>query len=139
MNPKVIVIDTNVLISAALSPKGTAYQAFAKAIATFTIVQSDQTYQEITERIYKPKFDKYISDERRQQFLNIIKQESQFIQTRSQITTCRDPDDNKFLELALDSFAQFLLTGDKDLLSLQPLAEYQALIISPREFLELDI
>lgn len=49
MNPRFIVIDTNIFISAALSPNGTAYQAFAKAIQNFTVVQSDETYQEITE------------------------------------------------------------------------------------------
>jgi uncharacterized protein len=138
MNPKFIVIDTNIFISAALSPNGTAYLAFVRAIQNFTIVQNEATYQEIAERIYKSKFDKYISDERREQFLNTIKNQSQFIQTVSQITACRDPDDNKFLELAIDSNAEFLITGDKDLLLLKSQSEYQKLIVSPREFLELD-
>jgi uncharacterized protein len=135
MSPEFIVIDTNIFISAALSPAGTAYQAFAQAIQRFTIVQSDRTYQEIAERIYKSKFDKYINNETREQFLNIIKNNSQFIQTTSQITICRDPDDNKFLELAIDSQAKFLLTGDKDLLTLKSQAEYQHLIVNPRDFL----
>jgi len=56
MNHKFIVIDTNILISAALSPNGTAYKAFVKAINNFTLVQNDETYQEIAERIYKSKF-----------------------------------------------------------------------------------
>jgi uncharacterized protein len=135
MSPEFIVIDTNILIGAALSPNGTAYQAFAQAVWRFTIVQSDRTYQEIAERIYKSKFDKYITNETRAQFLNIIKNSSQFIQKTSQITSCRDPDDNKFLELAIDSQAKFLLTGDKDLLTLKSQAEYQHLIVNPRDFL----
>jgi predicted nucleic acid-binding protein len=53
MSPKFIVIDTNILISAALSNTGTAYQAFAQALHKFTVVQSDETYQEIEERIYQ--------------------------------------------------------------------------------------
>jgi uncharacterized protein len=138
MNPEFIVIDTNIFISAALSPTGTAYQVFAKAVQNFVIIQSNETYQEIASRIYKPKFDKYISNERREEFLNIIKSKSQFIQTISCITSCRDPDDNKFLELAIDSKAKFLITGDKDLLTLKSQVEYQSIIISPRDFLELD-
>ncbi|NET58251.1 MAG: putative toxin-antitoxin system toxin component, PIN family [Symploca sp. SIO2E6] len=138
MNPRFIVIGTNVFISAALSSKGTAYQAFAKAIHNFTVVQNDETYQEIADRIYKSKFDKYISEQRRKSFLSIIKNKCQFIEKISKITACRDPDDNKFLELAFDSKAEFLITGDKDLLSLKSQGEYQKLIISPREFLALD-
>lgn len=136
MNPRQIVIDTNVFISAALSPKGKAYQAIAKAIDSYVIVQSQETYQEITERIYKSKFDKYISNEDREEFLNVIKHNSQFIEVTSQVTICRDPDDNKFLELALDANAEFLLTGDKDLLTLKSLADYQELIVSPSQFLD---
>jgi uncharacterized protein len=139
MNPKFIVIDTNIFISAALSPNGTAYQAFVKAINNFTVVQNEETYQEIAQRIYKAKFDKYISDERRELFLNMIKNKSCFIKKTSQITVCRDPDDNKFLELALDSNADFLLTGDKDLLSLKSLLEYKNIIISPSDFLSLNL
>ncbi|PSB56465.1 putative toxin-antitoxin system toxin component, PIN family [Chamaesiphon polymorphus] len=137
MSPEFIVIDTNIFISAALSPNGTAYQAFAQAVQKFTIVQSDETYQEIADRIYKNKFDKYISNERREEFLNLIKNQSKFIQPISQITSCRDPDDNKFLELAIDSNAKFLITGDKDLLTLKSQAEYRDLIISARDFIEI--
>ncbi|WP_257235908.1 putative toxin-antitoxin system toxin component, PIN family [Nostoc sp. 'Peltigera malacea cyanobiont' DB3992] len=88
--------------------------------------------------MYKRKFDKYISDEDRQDFLDIVKKYSKFIEIKSQINTCRDPDDNKFLELAKDANAEFLITGDQDLLSLKTLAEYQNQIITPRDFLDLD-
>ena len=71
MNHKLIVIDTNILISAALSPDGTARKALEK-VYKFKIAQSHETYQELSTRIYKRKFDKYISDEERQDFLNIV-------------------------------------------------------------------
>ncbi len=138
MNHKLIVIDTNVLLSAALSPNGTARKALDKVYKEFKIAQSDETYQELNTRIYKPKFDKYISDEDRQDFLDIVKKYSQFIEIKSQINTCRDPDDNKLLELAKDANAEFLITGDQDLLSLNTLAEYQNQIITHRHFIDLD-
>lgn len=137
MSLEYIVIDTNIFISAALSPSGAAYQALTKAIQEFTIVYSDETYQEIASRLYKTKFDRYISNERRAEFLNLIQIKSRFINTTSQITICLDLDDNKFLELAIDSNAKFLVTGDKDLLILKSEPEYQHLIISPRDFLKL--
>ncbi|MDV3001017.1 MAG: hypothetical protein N5P05_002623 [Chroococcopsis gigantea SAG 12.99] len=138
MNRKLIVIDTNVLLSAALSPDGTARKALDKAYKDFKIVQSEETYQELKTRIYKPKFDKYISDEDRQHFLDVIKTSSQFIKINSQINSCRDPDDNKFLELAKDAKAEFLITGDKDLLILNDLPEYKDQIITPSEFITID-
>ncbi len=138
MNHKLIVIDTNVLLSATLSPEGTARKALDKAYQKFKLAQSDATYQELKTRIYKRKFDKYISDEDRQDFLNIVKKYSQFIKIKSQVNTCRDPDDNKFLELFKDSNAEFLITGDQDLLSLKTLAEYQNQIITPRDFVDVD-
>ncbi|MDZ8186381.1 MAG: putative toxin-antitoxin system toxin component, PIN family [Nostoc sp. ChiSLP02] len=138
MNHRLIVIDTNVLLSAALSPNGTARKALDKAYKDFKLAQSEETYQELSIRIYKRKFDKYISDEDRQYLLDAVKKYSQFIQIKSQINICRDPDDNKFLELAQDSNAEFLITGDRDLLSLKTLAEYENQIITPRDFLDLD-
>lgn len=129
MNHKLIVIDTNILISAALSPDGTARKALDKVYQQFKIAQSEETYQELSTRIYKPKFDKYISNTEREDFLEVIKKYSQFIEIKSQINICRDADDNKFLNLAKDSNAEFLITGDQDLLSLKTLAEYQNQII----------
>lgn len=138
MNHKLIVIDTNVLLSAALSPDGTARKALDKAYKQFKIAQSEQTYQELKTRIYKSKFDKYISNEERQDFLEVVKKYSQFIEITTQIDICRDPDDNKFLELAKDANAEFLITGDQDILSLKTLAEYQNQIITPRDFININ-
>jgi putative PIN family toxin of toxin-antitoxin system len=92
----------------------------------------------IKTRIYKPKFDKYISTEEREDFLAVVEKYSQFIVITTQLNICRDPDDNKFLELAKDANAEFIITGDEDLLSLTVLPEYQNQIITPRDFLNLD-
>lgn len=137
MNLELIVIDTNILISAVLNPDGTAYQAFEKAVENFTLIQTDESYQEIAQRIYKPKFDRYISNQRREDFLNNIVNKSKFIKTTLQINDCRDSDDNKFLEMAIEFNARFLITGDKDLLSLKKKTDYQKLIVTARDFVDL--
>lgn len=79
MNPKLIVIDTNVLISAVLTPEGTARKVLNRVYQQFKIAQSDETYQELVTRISKRKFDKYISDEEREYFLSGVKHYSQFV------------------------------------------------------------
>ncbi|AFZ53942.1 putative toxin-antitoxin system toxin component, PIN family [Cyanobacterium aponinum] len=137
MNLKKIILDTNILISAILNPDGTARKTLEKAYGQFTIVQSEETYQELKTRIYKPKFDKYISNAEREDFLTAMQNNSLFIQTISKISDCRDMEDNKFLELAKDAQAICLITGDKDLLTLKSLNQYQNLIITAREFMEL--
>ncbi|WP_199324025.1 putative toxin-antitoxin system toxin component, PIN family [Coleofasciculus sp. FACHB-SPT36] len=70
--------------------------------------------------------------------MDVVKKYSHFIEIKSQINTCRDPGNNKFLEVAKDSNVEFLITGDQDLLSLKTLAEYQNQITTPRDFLAID-
>ncbi len=51
------------------------------------------------------------------------------------IEICRDPDDNKFLEIAIDGKADHIISGDKDLLALNP---FQGIpIIKPADFIAL--
>ena len=136
MSPEPIVVDTNVFISAALSPNGTSRKAI-DLIATnnFIIIQSQATYKELATRIQKKKFDKYISDVDREIFLKVVKSNSRFISVAHQTTVCIDADDNKFLELAVSGTAKYIVTGDNDLLCLQ---SYQDInMITPADFLNL--
>ena len=135
MNPSTIVIDTNVLISAVLSPNGTAKKAFVKAIAYFQLLQSEATYEELVTRLQKKKFDKYISLEDRNQFLDWVRIDSRFLSVETQTTICSDPDDNKFLDLASKGQADYLMTGDQDLLSLDVYQNTR--IIQPALFLRI--
>ncbi len=135
MNPSTIVIDTNVLISAVLSPNGTAKKAFVKAIAYFQLIQSEATYEELVTRLQKKKFDKYISFEDRKQFLHWVRIDSNFLIVENQTTICSDPDDNKFLDLASKGQADYLITGDRDLLSLDVYQNTR--IIQPASFLRI--
>jgi putative PIN family toxin of toxin-antitoxin system len=135
MSRKAIVLDTNVLISAVLSPNGTARKAFNKAIANYRMIQSGVTYEELVSRLQKKKFDKYISVEDRIDFLAMIRRYSEFMSVQAEITLCSDPDDNKFLDLAIAEKAEYLITGDQDLLVIGNLDSTK--IIRPAEFLTL--
>jgi len=65
--------------------------------------------------------------------LNDIEREALFIESEVKISECRDPKDNKFLELAVAGDANCIVTGDKDLLVLNPFRGIK--IISPSDFL----
>jgi putative PIN family toxin of toxin-antitoxin system len=132
-----VVLDTNVLISFALSPTATAAQAVERALALFDLLSSPATLAEFVTRLMQPKFDRYITLEQRRRLLLTVIQRSMLIQAAEQVTVCRDPDDNKFLELATSGQARFLITGDQDLLVLQAYGVTE--IVTPARFLALTI
>ena len=130
---KLIILDTNVLMSAALFKKSEIRQLFNKVRSEHTIVVSEACFDEFKEVIYRPKFRKYIEPEDVELFLRLFKESALFVPITEKLTLCRDPKDDKFLELALASDAHYLITGDQDLLVLNPFNNTQ--INSPTEFL----
>jgi putative PIN family toxin of toxin-antitoxin system len=71
----------------------------------------------------REKFDRYISRATRTAFLEDLQNSAIFVPTsalHSTVEDCRDPDDNKFLELAVAVDAKAIITGDEDLLALDP-------------------
>ena len=65
---KRIVIDTSLAISAAILPNSISAKAFSLALKNFQLVASDSTLTELVDVIYRPKFNKYLSDEARLSF-----------------------------------------------------------------------
>jgi putative PIN family toxin of toxin-antitoxin system len=120
MKSNVFVIDTNILISAFLLTHSTTKLAYNKAKQLGEISASADTYNELCDVLVRPKFDKYVSLEIRLRILNEIKELLVFREISEKINDCRNPKDNKFVELAISSNALCLITGDKDLLVLHP-------------------
>jgi putative PIN family toxin of toxin-antitoxin system len=130
---KQFVLDTNTIISALLIRTSLPRQAFDHAFAQGTVLVSEQTIAELTDVLQRTRFDRYITLERRLQFLAGFVQETRLIVITETITDCRDPKDNKFLEVAVCGQADSIVTGDQDLLALHP---YRGItIITPRDFL----
>lgn len=68
-------------------------------------------------------------------YVDILLSHFHLVQKTTTVTVCRDPKDNKILETALEGNAQYIVTGDPDLLVLK---QFQGIrIVEPREFLEL--
>ncbi|WP_436410319.1 putative toxin-antitoxin system toxin component, PIN family [Parapedobacter flavus] len=69
---------------------------------------------------YRPKFDRYLNEERRLSMIDRIEQDCKVFHITKSIKACRDPKDDKYLELAVAAKASCLITGDNDLLVLNP-------------------
>jgi putative PIN family toxin of toxin-antitoxin system len=134
---RLLVLDTNVLISHLLRPDSVLSPAVGRALSENILLSSDETLSELAHVLLRPKFDRYLSREKRQQFLDGVARLSRIVPISRQLCVCRDPKDDMFLSLAVSGQAQFLLTGDHDLLVLQ--AEFQQLhglsILKPADYL----
>jgi len=134
---KHFVLDANTLVSAFLLSNSTvAARAYYKAKAEGKIVLSEETFKEFSEVFIRPKFDKYLPLAKRLTIIEDLKVTLKVIPIKTSINVCRDPKDDKYLELAVSASAKCIITGDKDLLVLNPFQDI--LILTPFEFLELN-
>ena len=127
------VLDTNLVISAALIELSLARRIFELALAKGEILLSAPVQVELSEVFLRPKFDRYVSPLRRLEFLANLIAIATAVQVTESFRICRDPKDDKFLELAINGQADCIISGDKDLLVLHP---FQAIsILSPSDFI----
>lgn len=119
-NRQRVVIDTNTLISRLLLPESVPTLAVSKAVDTGQVLVSEATMLELVEVLGRRNFDRYISLEDRRDFLRTLGRIAEFVPVHYAVHACRDPRDDKFLELAVNGKAQMILTGHPDLLALHP-------------------
>lgn len=133
-----VVIDTNVWLSAAITRSGTSAMLCRLLIErNFQPVFSPITFDELTVRLCLPKFDRYIGIDTRRRFLADTRESARWCSVPVPLSTrtwCRDPSDDKFIALALTAKATRLITGDADLLCLDPLGDLR--ILTPRAALD---
>ena len=110
-----LVIDTNILINDAMSAQGAPAKLVRLALAQHRLVFSQATLSELRTRIYRPKFDRYISLESRESLLHDFNASARWVDVGEPAVYCQDRDDDHFIELALKAQAHYLVSGDKDL------------------------
>ncbi len=116
---KYFVFDTNTLISASLLIDSINKKAVRRAVILGEIASSNETLIEFKEVVFSKKFDKYfVSNEERLELLNEIENSIKQFFPSEIINASHDPKDNKCLELAVSSNASCIISGDKDLLTL---------------------
>jgi putative PIN family toxin of toxin-antitoxin system len=118
---RLVVLDTNVWLSASLSPNVTPAQVVRAVLLQGLPVFSEGTFAELETRIWKPKFDRYISLEARKAILRDARAAALWVEISPELAEqrwSRDPDDDVFIRTALAAQAPWLVTGDDDLLSI---------------------
>lgn len=129
------VFDTNVLVSALLLPESKPRQALGLALRKGKVLLSFAALAELYEVLTRKRFRKYVDEEDIRSFLAALTREAQWVEVNVQINACRDPKDNKFLELAVSGNGTHIVTGDADLLALNPFRGIE--ILPPHRFLEI--
>lgn len=114
-----VVVDTNVLISAALAPQSIPARLVSRVVARYRLVFSEATFEELESRLWRPKFDRYITPELRRILLHDLAAIADWVEPDgAPAPLCRDPDDDKFLQLVQQAGCLCLITGDEDMLAL---------------------
>ncbi len=128
------VFDTNILISRLLTPGGVPAKAVDHALAGGILLVSEDTMNELARVLNRPKFDPYVSRENRRQFINLLGGVTRIVPIARRVHVCRDPKDDMFLDVALNGEAKAIITGDGDLLTLDPF--HGVRIVTPADFLD---
>lgn len=130
-----VMLDCNVVLSASLTPNSTSSKVVRILEELHVMLASEETVEEFLQTILQTKFDKYFRPvDTCVEIVAGYSNKAEWITPTDRITVCRDPKDNKYLELALSGQADCIITGDRDLLSLNPFKNIS--IISPSEFLD---
>jgi uncharacterized protein len=130
-----IVIDTNLWIGYFMGKHVRSYLDKILSDPQFDLLISQKSLDELTSVLSRPKFQKYITIEQIDMLVALIRRRSNFIDVTSQIALSRDSKDDFLLALSLDGQANYLLTGDEDLLVLQKIE--QTLILKIADFIAL--
>jgi uncharacterized protein len=128
-----IVVDTNVFISAALKEKSPPETAVHLAAESHLLLKSAVTEQELFVTLDRPRLAPLIPPHFRE-WLGGVMAAAELIEIAEHIAACRDPKDDKFLELAVNGRADLIVTGDADLLTLNPFRDIP--IVTPAQFVQ---
>ncbi len=129
------VLDTNVLVSAALFRASVPARALLTVYRSGAFLTSRGTVAELHQVLRRPRFDRLADIEQRMEFVAEVVLLSEDVEIAERVVACRDPDDDKFFEVAVNGHATHLVTGDQDLLVLYPFRGVP--ILTPAAFLAL--
>ena len=130
-----LVFDTNTVVSATLSDDSVPARALTIALRLGTVLMSRALSDELDDVLWRPRFDRYVAPERREEFLRNLMLGVEPVEITEPVRACRDPKDDKILELAVNGGADYIITGDDDLLVMNPFRGIA--IITPAAFLAL--
>jgi hypothetical protein len=124
-----IIIDTNLWVSFLLTKQFSFLDDLLEN-GKIQLIFSQELLDEFMEVINRPKLRRYFSDDNLELILETIEQYADFINVNSNISVCRDPKDNFLLSLAKDGLADYLITGDQDLLVIKRFEKTEIITIA---------
>jgi putative PIN family toxin of toxin-antitoxin system len=128
-----VVADTNVLVSRLILPESVPAQVLRQVEFNSLLLFSESTMYELADVLSRQKFDRYVSLDDRRGFIERLGKIAEFIPIVQLVRECCDPKDDKFLEVALNGSADMIITGDTDLLAMNPWRGVE--IFSPIDYL----
>jgi hypothetical protein len=128
MKSKKVILDTNLWISFLISRDFSFLDNYIET-GKMRLIFSEELFSEFISVTERPKFKKYFSESDVRHLIQIIDKFGILVQVTAEINRCRDKKDNFLLSLAIDSKADFLVTGDNDLLDLEQINETKILTI----------
>jgi uncharacterized protein len=129
-----LVVDTNAFASAIIFPGSVPRQVVDHSLDHGVVIFSEATMTELAEVLSRSKFDSFVSRAERELFLAQIESTAEFVPIIQLVRACRDPKDDKFLEVALNGRADVIITGDADLLGMHPWRGIA--VLSPAKYLK---
>jgi putative PIN family toxin of toxin-antitoxin system len=131
-SPSRIIFDTNLWISYLISNRLIKIDLLLEQ-GKIRLLFSEESLQEFIEVATRPKFKKYFSEEDIRALLDLFDYFGEVVEVNSSVEICRDPKDNFLLALAKDSQADYLITGDNDLLEIKQFESTQIITFSDFE------
>lgn len=106
--------------SALLFENGKPAQALRYALVNGEVLLSLDLLEELNEVLGRERFNRYLTSEEREEFLEALVERAVLVEITENVQECCDPKDDKVLELALNGEAQYIISGNRDLLVLHP-------------------
>ena len=124
------VLDTNIIISSVFY-RGNPYEVVIKGIlGEYQLVTSSEILDEVVDKL-RNKFD--FPEENIQELMDILLTYCHVVKTIAKFDIVRDKKDNKIIECAFDGKADYIITGDTDLLELKEFKDIK--ILNAKDFL----
>jgi putative PIN family toxin of toxin-antitoxin system len=133
-----VVVDTNILVRALIMPQGSVGPMLLRLRqGDFTLLYSQPLLEELVDVLNRPRIrHKYgLTDGDIETVISLILLRGEAVTPEQRITACRDPKDDRFLEVAVAGKADVIVSGDEDLLMLHPFADIR--ILPPAAFLRM--
>ena len=132
MRSRKVILDTNLWVSFLITRDMSFLDEYVKS-GKVKLIFSKELIQEFIAVAYRPKFAKYFTNEDIENLLDVFNYLGILINVTSNIKICRDSKDDFLLNLAIDSKANYLVTGDKDLLEIKKIKRTKILTIKELE------